>query len=75
MSLGEGGDEHVLHAVGVLILVDHDVEEALLIALQQAGSCLEEVNRLGEQIVEVERVRPSQEPLILAINAGDDLSS
>ena len=59
VPFGERGDEHVLHPVGVLVLVDHNVQEALLIAFQQVRRCLEEVDRLGEQIVEIERVGPA----------------
>ena len=41
----EGGDQDVLDAVGVLILVDQDVRVALLIALQQGGRLVEEPDR------------------------------
>ena len=68
----ERGDKHVLHPVGVLVLVDHDVQEALLIAFQQVGRCLEEVDRLGEQVIEIERAGPAQEPLVLLVDASDD---
>jgi hypothetical protein len=73
VSLGQRRDENVLDAVRVLVLVDEDVLKALLVALQQVRRLLEKVNRLRQQIVEVERVRPAQEPLVLLEDAGDDL--
>ncbi len=48
-------DQLVLHEVGVLELVDHDVQVARLVALPGLGAFLEKLDGLEEQVVEVER--------------------
>jgi hypothetical protein len=57
---GEGGDEDVLDAVGVLVLVDQDVAEALLVAFEQGRHLVEELDRQSEEVVEIDRVRLPQ---------------
>ena len=71
--LCERFDENVLHPVGVLVLVDQDVLESFLIALQHAGLCIEELQRQNQQIVELDGVRLAQQPLVFGVRAGHDL--
>ena len=52
----EVANEQVLRTIGVLVLVDHHVAELLRVALAHGRRLLEELHRLEEQIVEVERV-------------------
>ena len=57
-------NHQVLRPVGVLVLVDHDVLEALLIFLENLGMPVEEPDRAHQQIVEVERVVLLQERVV-----------
>jgi hypothetical protein len=50
-------DELVLHAVRVLVLVDQHVLPTTLVEAQDLREALEELNRLEQQVAEVERVR------------------
>ena len=64
-------DEVVLRAVGVLIFVDHDVGEALAVALEHVGMLAEQVDGAHDQVVEVERVSTSQGQLVGGVDVGD----
>ena len=52
---GQGVDELVLHAVGVLVLVHQDVFEQLLVARQHVRGVAQQDVGLQEQVVEVHR--------------------
>jgi hypothetical protein len=54
---GEPLDQHVLRAVGVLVLVHHHVAELLRVALSNRLGFLHELHRVEQQVVEVERAR------------------
>ena len=58
----------VLHVVSVLVLVDADVAEALLVALEHLGMRGEQLEALDEQVVEVERVGAGEALLELAVD-------
>ena len=55
-AAGEPLDQQVLRPVGVLVLVHHHVPELLAVALAHRLGLLEQLDRLEQQIVEVERV-------------------
>ena len=52
---GEMADHQILGAVGVLVLVDHDVLESLLVLLEHLGMAVEQPHGPHQQVVEVER--------------------
>ena len=62
MLLREQVDEHVLGAVGVLVLVDEHVSGSGRASVaERLGVAREELDRLQEQVVEVERRRTGAE--------------
>ena len=63
----------VLGMVGVLILVDHHMPEAVGVALPDLGEQLEHVDRADQQVIEVHRVHPVQLALVGAVDVGDGL--
>jgi hypothetical protein len=50
--------------VGVLVLVDEDVREPATVGLGDVGMVLKQVDRLGDEIVEVQCVRLGEPGLI-----------
>ena len=54
--------------VGVLVLVDADVAEALLVLLQHLGARTQQLERADEQVVEVHGVRGAQAALELQVH-------
>ena len=64
-------DKAELHGVRVLILVHHDVAEALLIVGQHIRVCLEELHCFQEQIIKVQRIVLPKEILIRPITGGN----
>ena len=71
VRLAEQEDELVLDRVGVLVLVDEHVLEALLVVLEHVGVALEELDGVAEQVVEVHGPGPQQAGLVLAVDVGD----
>ncbi len=71
--LGEHPHELPLGDVGVLELVDQHVAEAPRPPLLGVVVVAEQVHRLHEQVVEVERRRLEQAPLVLAVHVGHPL--
>ncbi len=67
----EQADELVLDAVGVLVLVDEHVPEAPLVVLEHVGVGVEQLDGVGEQVVEVHRPGGAQPRLVLAVDLGD----
>jgi hypothetical protein len=59
--------EAVLDSVGVLVLVDEDVLEAALVVAQHLREALEELDRLEQQIAEVEGTRVGEEALVAGV--------
>ena len=68
--LGQQDGELVLGQVGVLVLVDQDVLEALLVAAQHVGVLAEQLDGLHQQVVEVHRPGAQQASLVLAVHVG-----
>ena len=62
MHLGQAADQQVLRPVRVLVLVHHHVLELARVALADLLRGLEELDRLQQQIVEVERVGVAAAP-------------
>ena len=73
MDLGEAPDEEVLRPVGVLVLVDHHVAELLRVFRADAFGLLEQVDRLQQQIVEVERAALLQGVEVVRVDLRDPL--
>ncbi len=73
MPLGKRLYQHVLHAVGVLVLVDQNVVKALLIAFEQPRFGFEKPERQDEQIVEIDRVRFAKQSLVFRVGPRHDL--
>ena len=71
MDLGQPADQEVLRPVGVLVLVDHHVPELARVELARLLGRLEELDRLQEQIVEVERVRVPERGEVALEDPGD----
>ena len=70
---GEKLEQAVLGVVRVLVLVDEDVAERRLPALEGLGEPLEHLDREHQHVVEVDRVR-GEEPLLVAlVHLGDGL--
>ncbi len=70
VTLGEQFHETELRPVGVLILVHEDERKTFPVPVQQLRIVLEELDRLHEQVVEVERVLVLEGLLVL----GEDTS-
>ena len=70
-SCGEQAHELELRGVGVLELVDEDVPEALLVALERFGVLAEQPHREHEQVVEVDGRRFLQPALVLGVHVGE----
>ena len=68
---GEQQDELVLRRVGVLVLVDQDVLEALLVVREHVGVLAEQRDGVHEQVVEVHRAGLLQAGLVLGVDVGD----
>ncbi|GBE21223.1 hypothetical protein BMS3Bbin01_00564 [bacterium BMS3Bbin01] len=71
MSGGELFHEHVLRAVGVLILVDHHVLPAPLIVLEHLGERAEQLDGDHQEIVEVHCGGLQQSLLVQAVDVCD----
>ncbi len=71
MSSGKLQHELVLCPVGVLVLVDQDVLEALLVCGQDVGVVPEQPDGDPQQVVEVHRVRRHQPALVLLVYLCD----
>ena len=67
---GEQVGDLVLDMVGVLVLVDADVAEALLVLLEHLGAGAQQLERAHEQIVEIHGVRGAQAALQLQVHLG-----
>jgi hypothetical protein len=68
---GQLADERVLGVVGVLVLVDQDVPEAALVDGSHLRKSAEQVDRLADQVVEVESVRTLQFARVGAEDLGE----
>ena len=73
MLLREELEPAVLGVVGVLVLVDEYVVEAVGVLLADLVEQLEYVHGADQEVVEVHRVHPVQLALVLAIHIGDRL--
>ena len=60
----------VLGSVGVLVLVDQDVLEALLVAAQDVWVVAEQQHGVREQVIEIHRTCLQQAELILLVDLG-----
>ena len=65
---GQQVGDLVLDVVGVLILVDANVAEALLILVEHLGAGAQQLERAHEQVVEVHRVGGAQAALQLQVD-------
>ena len=70
---GEQLQQPVLRVVRVLVLVDEDVAERLAPALERLGEALQHLDGQHQQVVEVDRVRGVQAPLVQLVRLGDGL--
>src|ERR1019366_1813118 len=73
MLFGEQAHQIVLGAVGILILVDHDVAEPPVVGLAGGIVVLQQADRLQQQVVEIERVGVAQRFFVLLEERGDGL--
>ncbi len=70
VAVGEEEHDLVLGLVGVLVLVDEDVLEALAVVLEHVGVLAEQLHGVGEQVVEVHRAGLEQAGLVLGVDVG-----
>ena len=70
VAVGEQQHEFVLGLVRVLVLVDEDVLEPLAIVLEHVAVLPEQLDGVGEQVVEVHRPGLEQTGLVLGIDVG-----
>ena len=70
VAAGEEQDDLVLRLVGVLVLVDEDVLEALAVVLEHVGVVAEQADGVDEQVVEVHRPGLQQAGLVLGVDVG-----
>ena len=68
---GEQEHQLVLRPVGVLVLVDEHVAEALAVVLEHVGVLAEQADRVGQQVVEVHGAGALEPGLVLAVDVGD----
>ena len=71
--LGKQAHQLVLAAVGVLILVDHDVVEASIPGFACGVVVTQQANGLQQQIVEIERIGIAQRLFVLLVERRDGL--
>ena len=71
MLAGQPLDQQVLRPVRVLVLVDHQVPELVAVALADRRRLLEQLDRLEQQVVEVERVRILQRLHVQLVQLAD----
>ena len=69
--LGEHRNKLILHLVGVLILVDHDIFELVLIKAENLRLLTEQLYRVAEKVVKIHRVRGFELCLIDFIDFRD----
>ena len=67
-------DQPVLGVVGVLVLVDQDVAEAVLVVRQHLGEGTEQLDRHHQQVVEVHGVHGEQLALVPLVDVGRRLA-
>ena len=67
----EEADQLELGPVGVLVLVDHDIAEALLVHVQDLVVGVEEPDRQHEEVIKVHCVVLAQKPLVLLVGHAD----
>ena len=61
----------ILHAVGVLILIDQNVLKAPAVIVEHRGGGDKELQRLEQQVVKVERIVVLQALFVEAVNLYD----
>src|SRR5690606_38016753 len=66
-ALGEEAQPEILRDVGVLVLVDEDVAEALMVFGEDVGVLAEDADVLEEQIAEVDGVERFEAPLVVGV--------
>ena len=73
MSARQQADQQKLGVVGVLILVHHDVAEAVAVFFQHVGVLLENFDGKDDDVVKVQRVCRFQPLLVVAVDLADHL--
>ena len=71
MGRREHDDQLVLGPVGVLVLVDQHVLEALLVVRQHVGQAWNRLTVTQQQVVEVHGAGGQQPALVLPVDLGD----
>ena len=71
ITIGQLMDNLILHPVGVLVFVDQDVAKSLLVKLQPLRCNLEQLQRLDQQIIKIERVILFELLLVMGIDFMD----
>ena len=61
----------ILRVVGVLVLVDEDVAEAMAVVLEHLGLALQQLDGDAQQVVEVHGAGGLKAALVLAVHIGD----
>ena len=64
-------DQEVLRAIRILVLVDHHMVELLRIELTRRRARVEELDRLEEQVVEVQGIGIFERPQVGVVHAAD----
>ena len=71
---GECSDELVLRLIGVLIFIDQHVPPLLLVAMAHLGKAVEQMHRIDQDVVEVERIGSPQRIVICPIHIEHGLA-
>ena len=71
VPLGQATDQHVLRAVGVLVLVDHHLAELVRIPRPDVLGLLHQLDGLQQQVVEIERVTLLQRVQVVPVDLRD----
>ena len=71
---GQPPHQGKLRGVGVLVLIDHDVAEALLVFLLDLGEVIEKPDHQHDQVVEVDGVVALQALLVFGVDARRHLA-
>ena len=71
VRLREQPHQLILAAVGVLILVDHDVAQAAVPGVARVLIVIEQAHAFEQQVVEIERIRLAQRLFVFLVNGRD----
>ena len=64
-------DQLELGRIGILVLIHHDIDKAVLVVLQDLGKAVEELCRLHQQIIKIQGIVLFEGPLVFVVAVSD----